>query len=113
MASERDKRAWTDEEIRRGYTDEDLAEVSQDEELTPEQLAQAKPFAEAFPELHASWQRKRGPQKAPTKVSVGIRLSPDVVAHYRASGRGWQTRVDEILREAAGLPADRASARRR
>jgi uncharacterized protein (DUF4415 family) len=42
---------------------------------------------------------KRGPQQAPKKVPVSIRLSPDVLATLRASGPGWQTRVDEILRE--------------
>jgi uncharacterized protein (DUF4415 family) len=43
--------------------------------------------------------RKRGLQKAPRKVPVSIRLSPDVVEAFRASGSGWQARVDEILRE--------------
>ncbi|HNC77698.1 MAG TPA: BrnA antitoxin family protein [Pseudomonadales bacterium] len=28
-----------------------------------------------------------------------IRLSPEVVAHFRATGRGWQTRMDEALKE--------------
>ncbi len=43
--------------------------------------------------------RRRGAQKAPTKVPVGIRLSADVVARFKASGPGWQTRVDDALRE--------------
>lgn len=38
---------------------------------------------------------KRGPQKAPTKKLVSLRLSPEVVEHFRASGPGWQTRIDE------------------
>jgi uncharacterized protein (DUF4415 family) len=42
--------------------------------------------------------RKRGPQVAPKKVAVSIRLSPEVVKAFRGSGAGWQTRVDEILR---------------
>jgi uncharacterized protein (DUF4415 family) len=42
--------------------------------------------------------RKRGPQKSSKKVPVSIRLSPDVVASFRASGAGWQSRVDDILR---------------
>jgi uncharacterized protein (DUF4415 family) len=42
---------------------------------------------------------KRGPQKTPTKVPVSIRLSPEVLAAFRASGAGWQARVDDILRE--------------
>ncbi len=42
---------------------------------------------------------KRGPQKAPTKQLVSLRLSPEVVDHFKASGRGWQTRIDRTLRE--------------
>jgi uncharacterized protein (DUF4415 family) len=40
---------------------------------------------------------KRGPQKAPTKKLVSLRLSPEVVEHFKASGPGWQTRIDETL----------------
>jgi uncharacterized protein (DUF4415 family) len=40
---------------------------------------------------------ERGPQKAPTKIALSLRLSPDVVAHFRATGEGWQTRIDEVL----------------
>jgi uncharacterized protein (DUF4415 family) len=50
--------------------------------------------------LPASVQRKlgvRGPQKAPTKERITIRLSRDVVERFRATGAGWQTRVDAAL----------------
>ena len=33
-----------------------------------------------------------------TKTPVKIRLDPDLVAALRASGRGWQTRVNDMLR---------------
>ena len=42
---------------------------------------------------------KRGPQKAPTKRLVSLRLSPEVVEHFKATGRGWQTRIDGVLLE--------------
>ena len=42
---------------------------------------------------------QRGPQKAPTKERVTLRLSLDVVAHFRATGEGWQTRIDEALKK--------------
>jgi uncharacterized protein (DUF4415 family) len=48
--------------------------------------------------------RPRGrPAKPPEerKEKVTLRLSPDVLAHYRAQGPGWQTRIDETLRKAA------------
>jgi uncharacterized protein (DUF4415 family) len=40
---------------------------------------------------------KRGPQKAPTKKLVSLRLSPEVIKHFKASGPGWQTRIDSAL----------------
>lgn len=43
---------------------------------------------------------KRGPQKAPTKKLVSLRLSPEVVDHFKATGPGWQTRIDSTLRDA-------------
>jgi uncharacterized protein (DUF4415 family) len=44
---------------------------------------------------------KRGPQKAPTKIPVSIRLSPEVVKHFQAKGPGWQSRIDSALRKIA------------
>jgi uncharacterized protein (DUF4415 family) len=43
--------------------------------------------------------RLRGSQKAPTKVPTTIRFDADVLAALKASGRGWQTRVNEAIRE--------------
>ena len=42
---------------------------------------------------------QRGSQKAPRKIATAIRLSPEVVDFFRSGGRGWQTRVDDALRE--------------
>ncbi len=50
--------------------------------------------------------RTRGPQKAPTKVSTTIRLSSDVVQAFRATGDGWQTRVDAALKDFENLDED-------
>lgn len=42
--------------------------------------------------------------RKPNKQAVSIRLSPDVLAAFRATGKGWQTRIDEALRQhLAGL----------
>jgi uncharacterized protein (DUF4415 family) len=43
--------------------------------------------------------RMRGPQKAPTKEQIAIRLSPEVLAYFRATGQGWQARMDAVLKE--------------
>jgi uncharacterized protein (DUF4415 family) len=43
--------------------------------------------------------RRGRPKKAARKVQVSIRYSPEVLAHFRATGKGWQTRMDEALKE--------------
>ena len=48
------------------------------------------------------------PKSAAPKKSVHLRLSPDVLAHFRAMGKGWQTRIDEALRKTAKLGARKA-----
>ena len=42
------------------------------------------------------------PRKADPKQPVSLRLSADVLDYFRSQGRGWQTRIDETLREAMG-----------
>ena len=52
--------------------------------------------------LSSELQRKlgvRGPQKTPTKERITIRLSRDVVERFRATGDGWQSRVDGALQD--------------
>ena len=43
------------------------------------------------------------PKKDSPKEAVSIRLDADVLAHYRATGPGWQSRFNDALRKAAGL----------
>lgn len=43
--------------------------------------------------------RTRGSGKRPRKQQVAIRLSPEVLAYFRATGPGWQTRLNEALSE--------------
>ncbi len=59
------------------------------------------------PEWAARFKRAkvtRGRPKAEvTKVSTTLRLDPDILAAYRASGPGWQGRINADLRKALGL----------
>lgn len=68
-----------------------------------ESIAQAKrgEFAAVHTPAQIMARRGRpvGTVKADNKVAVKLRLDPDVVAALRASGRGWQTRVNDLLRE--------------
>ena len=50
----------------------------------------------------ARLQRGR-PLSAVTKTSVSLRLDPDVLTIFRATGKGWQGRMNAALRKAAGL----------
>lgn len=47
--------------------------------------------------------RRGRPPKEPPKVPVTIRLDADLVKSLRASGQGWQSRVNDTLRKASGL----------
>jgi len=67
--------------------------------LTDEQLAGMRPASETHPEIVERYRRTRGPQKTPRKVVTTIRLDADVVEYFKAQGRGWQTRINEKLRE--------------
>lgn len=81
----------------------------------------AADYAE-IPELTEDWFRKatlhiggvpvrRGrPKSSQSKRAVSLRLDPDVLAHYRRGGPGWQTRINAILRKAAKLPTAKKKA---
>lgn len=76
------------------YLTNDSGEVR---ELTSEDMAAFRPIGDVLPML-AQILPKRGKQKAPTKERITIRLSSEVVAYFRESGEGWQTRLDEALK---------------
>jgi uncharacterized protein (DUF4415 family) len=70
--------------------------------LNDDELARMRPMQQARPEFLAKWlRRKRGrpPAEAPKK-QITLRLDQDVIDHFRSTGRGWQTRINAILRKA-------------
>lgn len=71
-------------------------------EWTEEDFARARPFKEGFPEYYAAWKQNKGgrpPVESP-KVHIGFRLAADVVKGVRATGPGYNARVERVLREA-------------
>jgi len=72
-------------------------------EATDEQLAQARPFAEAFPALAENIRKGGRPRAERPKLAVSIRLDQDVVDRFKSSGPGWQSRMNDALRHAVGL----------
>jgi uncharacterized protein (DUF4415 family) len=89
-----------------GYTNEDWDSVDSSE-LTDEELATASTLAEALPDLSDALEKEvarrgRPPLERP-KQAVSIRLDADLVEALRSSGKGWQSRANDMLREAIGL----------
>ncbi|OHC77005.1 MAG: hypothetical protein A3G18_07605 [Rhodospirillales bacterium RIFCSPLOWO2_12_FULL_58_28] len=68
-------------------------------EWTAGDFERAMPFG-ALPEsLQRKLVRRGRPRTETPKVSVSIRLSPDVLKGFKATGKGWQSRLDAALRE--------------
>jgi uncharacterized protein (DUF4415 family) len=57
--------------------------------LTEEELAEMVPYHRFFGR----------PKKENPKRLVSIRFSPEVIAYFRGTGAGWQTRMDEVLKQ--------------
>lgn len=75
-------------------------------ELTPALLKKLRPASELMPPALYEAVRKRGQrgkQKSPTKNQVTLRLDPEVTAFFKATGSGWQTRINDMLKAVVSL----------
>lgn len=78
-----------------------IAEDPEDYEATDEELAQAKPFAEAFPDLMESIRRSRGrPRSSAPKEAITLRLDPKTLDKFKATGDDWRARMAAVLDKA-------------
>jgi uncharacterized protein (DUF4415 family) len=75
-------------------------------EWTKEDFARARPAAEVLSKFIGEkatqelMRRSRGrPPKADKKVNQTLRMDADVLEAYRQEGKGWQTRINEVLRQ--------------
>ncbi len=73
-------------------------------ELTAEDFKLFRPASEVDPELVAAYKRgdlrlpgQRGPQKAPTKSQVTLRIDRATLDFFKSKGAGWQSRINEEL----------------
>lgn len=79
--SDRSNPEWTETDFARAHPANEV--------LTPAQLSQFK--------------RSPGrPKLEKPKVAVSLRLDPDVLNFFKATGPGWQTRLEDVLRSAVG-----------
>lgn len=69
----------------RALRDQDI-DLSEHPEWTAEEIAKAT-------------RQGRGPQKAPVKARISIRLDADIVGYYRSLGAGWQRQLNDTLRK--------------
>ncbi|WP_429930602.1 BrnA antitoxin family protein [Agrobacterium vitis] len=99
---------------KRPLTDEEEAEIQKriasdpdNPELSEAQRSNGRPFRAAFPELAASIDREKAKRGRPTvdnpRQQISVRLDPEIIQHYKSTGKGWQSRMNEDLRKAAGL----------
>ncbi|MBP6020448.1 MAG: BrnA antitoxin family protein [Burkholderiaceae bacterium] len=92
--------ALEDESIAQGIASDPNAREWQDQDF-----ADAKPAREVLsqhlnPEVAAALLAQRGRPKALNpKVHLNLRLDSDIVNTFKSSGRGWQTRINDILKE--------------
>ena len=74
-------------------------------EWTAAMIAKARPAREVFPKIFgartaAAMLKPRGRPRSPdSKVAISLRLPPDTLARWKATGPGWQTRMADVLRE--------------
>jgi len=74
-------------------------------EWTAAMIAKARPAKEVLPKIFgartaARMLKPRGRPRSPdSKVAISLRLAPDTLARWKATGPGWQTRMADVLRE--------------
>ena len=62
--------------------------------LSNKMLSRMQSVRKAHPNMPA---RVRGKQKKTTKKQLTIRLNQEVVEYFKLQGKGWQTKINEVL----------------
>lgn len=78
--------------LKESLTDWERLDALQDEDIDLSDVP------EVTPEMFAKAVVRRGPKPAPNKQQVTIRLDDDVLEWFRAQGKGYQTRINSLLR---------------
>lgn len=77
------------------------ADFDENPAWTEADFALARPFSEGFPAQHAAWKNKAGrPRSDSPKVHINFRLAADLVDGIKAGGKGYNARVEKVLRDA-------------
>ena len=62
--------------------------------LSKKIISRMKAVSEAHPGTPS---RVRGPQLTPTKKQLTLRLNGEVVDYFKLQGKGWQTKINDVL----------------
>lgn len=90
--------AWVDPDDAPAWTAADFAAA--DYRIGEQAVTRAAAVAEAA-------RRTRGHGKKPAKIPTTLRLPPDTLAAWKATGAGWQTRMATLLAAKAPQPKSR------
>ena len=97
--STEDIRRYTADELRemiqRGESRTDWARI---DAMTEAELEQAIASDPDWADIPENWYQQAEAVMPKPKVPVSIRLDADLIEYFRGTGRGWQTRVNAILR---------------
>lgn len=80
-----------------------IASDPDNQEITDVEFSRMDRATVTMPDLVQKARRIRGPQKAPVKVPVSIRLDSDLLEALKSGGPGWQGRANDVLRRALEL----------
>jgi uncharacterized protein (DUF4415 family) len=80
-----------------------LVEDIDNPEWTEQDFTRAKPGYELPSHLLAAFPKTRGRPLGSNKALISLRLDSDVIAYFRATGAGWQSRINAVLKDSAKL----------
>ncbi len=89
----------------KGYTKADWDAVSDNSPLTAKEIKSLRPAKEVLPpaffkNLEQARKARGRPPKDIIKQPVTVRLNPETIAKFKATGKGWQSRISDILDKA-------------
>lgn len=92
------RRYTTDELRKRTLSGDGRTDTTRGEALSDSEVEQATASDPDWAGIPSNWYEGAEAVMPRRKVAVSIRLDADLIDHFRSTGRGWQTRINAILR---------------
>jgi uncharacterized protein (DUF4415 family) len=81
----------------RSKTDWGRVDAMSDEDIA--RAVESDPDTRFLDEEDFKKMRRRGSQSAPVKDNISVRLNQEVVVFFKAQGKGWQTKINDVLQD--------------